>query len=186
MDRGTSEEFVVTTAARRSTKLVRAGAFSLAVAVVASCRANPERTAPLTVGDSAPAIGLPDSIPGLTWVFRKESCLGCGLGSAASEMALVSRRFDGRVAILVVAVGAETDADRRLVETFLQRRRVSATVVPISARNHSGMFGDAPIPSLYLTHEGRVQMMLDLGHEEALDSQFVRLDNRLDILLPQP
>lgn len=178
----------MTTATRRSARLVAhgVGAISVAVASMASCRADSERTLPLTVGDSAPSIGLSDSIPGLIWVFRKESCLGCGLGSAASEMALVSRRFSGRVEILAVAVGAETNADRRLVEAFLQRRRLRTTVVPISARSHASIFGNAPIPSLYLTHEGRVQMVLDLGHEEALDSQFVRLDSVLDILLPRP
>ena len=178
----------MTTATRRFVRLVvhGIGAVSLAAASMAGCRADSERTLPLTVGDSAPSIGLSDSIPGLIWVFRKESCLGCGLGSAASEMALVSRRFSGRVEILAVAVGAETNADRRLVEAFLQRRRVRTTVVPISARSHASIFGNAPIPSLYLTHEGWVQMVLDLGHEEALDSQFVRLDSVLDILLPRP
>ena len=40
------------------------------------------------------------------------------------------------------------------------------------------------MPSLYLTHEGQVRMVLDLGHEEALDSQFVRLDRDLQALLP--
>lgn len=166
--------------------LLKVAAVSVAAVVVASCSAPPERTRPLTVGDPAPSIGVPDSIPGLTWVFRKESCLGCGLGPSASEIAMVGHRFSGRIAVLAVAVGAETEADHTLVRTFLQRRRVGATVVPISARGHARMFGRAPMPSLYLIRHGQVEVALDLTREEALDSQFVRLSRHLEGVLSSP
>lgn len=165
--------------------LHKVGVVSL-TAALASCSADPERVRPLSVGDPAPAIGVPDSVPGLTWVFRKESCLGCGLGPSASEIARVGHRFSGRIAILAVAVGAETDADRTLVETFLQRRRIEATVVPLTARGRARMFGPAPMPSLYLIDQGRVEMAFDLTREEELDSQFVRLRRHLEGMLSPP
>ena len=154
--------------------------FGIFLAGVGSCVPHTPATRLLDVGDPVPIVGVPDSGLALVWVFRKESCLGCDLGSSASRLALLSRRFDDRVEVTAVAVGAETEADRKLVEGFLQSRRVAATIVLVDARSYASLFGLSPIPSLYLVHQGQIQVVVDLTDAELMDSGFARIGNQLE------
>ena len=153
----------------------------LLLGAVAACALDPRE--PLDVGDAVPSVGPPPSGPAVIWVFRQESCLGCGLAPDAAGLASLGHRHGSRIEIVAVAVGGNTDEDRRLVENFLRQRRLQATVVLASPQGHARSFGAAPLPSLYLAHQGVVLMALGPDDGNSPNDRLAAIGRRLDELL---
>lgn len=153
----------------------------LLLGTVVACVSDPRE--PLDIGDSVPALGPALSGPALIWVFRQESCLGCGLGPDAARLALLGHQHGDRIEIVAIAVGGDTNQDRSLVENFLRQRRLRTTVVLASPQRHARMFGAAPLPSLYLAHQGRVLLVLGPEDGNSADDRTADIGRRLDELL---
>ena len=115
---------------------------------------------PLGVGDAIPESSPLADRTGLIWVFNAAGCLPCNLGDAARELRRLLRRHGDHLALAVVAVSRDGESDRDLVEGFLRRQRISATVAMARpSTNGAEYWRSAPV--LFAVQQGVVVGVLD-------------------------
>lgn len=107
------------------------------------------------------SFGFDPGRPGVALVIRPEDCVSCVLTEPARELRALQRQTDDRVQFLTVVVTERPDEDRRTVAEFLATERVESLVVPWTPGKHRDEVGDAPLPSVYVTHGGRVVEVVD-------------------------
>ncbi len=124
-----------------------------------------------------PLIAAPPGVPTLVWVIDAQACLGCDLNDPARIVRSVQRSGGGAFATQVIALSDQGEADRGLVEGFLQSHRISGHVAMHSYRDHAYAFGAGPVPGFYLVDGGgTIRAVVGAGEAEKWRSAAESLD----------
>lgn len=87
----------------------------------------------------------------ILWLTDADACLSCTSASAARTLRQINARWGAEVSTVVYAIGDPTEA----VESFIRAERVVATVRAIDRAEYRAIFGDEPVPAIWLAHDGR-------------------------------
>lgn len=129
---------------------------------VAACAGDGEVAGrPLDVGGEAPPVGLSGTHPAVVWVVGAEAWGTDALDRPAAGLRALQRRFEGQVEVVVVAVGDQSAEDETFVSGFLTSEGIDANLIMQGQAEYERVFGDAPIPALYVIHNGVVVEVVD-------------------------
>lgn len=125
--------------------------------LLGACTAPPPEGSPMNdQTQPVPAFMTQHARPGtplIVLLTTSEACLSCDGGAISRSMRQIRAAYGTRVDFVVFGVGD----DMNPIESFVRTERLDMPVVRLSRADYTATIGQAPLPGVWLVHDGVVR-----------------------------